>query len=158
MREYEMNLFQVRTTEGYEWVAEFPDLKGCVGGGITKEEAMKEAEENKNIYLETLKDLGKKIPQPRTRKESKASGKLSLRLSKSLHKDLAEISNEEGISMNQYVIEAISEKIGKNKSTTAFEDAIWNMTEKIKFKIESGTYSDSMVKIRGVNFEKQFKC
>lgn len=158
MREYAMNLFQVKTTEGYEWVAEFPDLKGCVGGGITKEEAMKEAEENKNIYLETLKDLGKELPQPRIHKESKASGKISLRLSKSLHKDLAEISNEEGVSMNQYAIEAISEKIGKDKSTNAFEEAILCMTEKIKFNFEPKTYSDPMSKIRGVNFENQFKC
>ena len=35
-----------------EWAAEYPSLPYLVGGGDTPEEAVKEAEENKKVYIE----------------------------------------------------------------------------------------------------------
>lgn len=35
-----------------EWVAEYPSLPYLVGGGNSPEEAVKEAEENKKVYIE----------------------------------------------------------------------------------------------------------
>lgn len=35
-----------------EWVAEYPSLPYLVGGGDSPEEAVKEAEENKKVYIE----------------------------------------------------------------------------------------------------------
>lgn len=35
-----------------EWVAEYPNLPYLVGGGDSPEEAVKEAEENKKVYIE----------------------------------------------------------------------------------------------------------
>lgn len=37
-----------------EWEAVYPDLKYCVGAGDTPEEAVHEAEQNKEIYLEEI--------------------------------------------------------------------------------------------------------
>ena len=51
---FEAILYAVKTTDGYEWCATYPDLPNVVGGGDTPEEAIKEAEENKKIYLEYL--------------------------------------------------------------------------------------------------------
>lgn len=36
------------------WTAFYPAIPGCVGGGITAEEAISEAKENLDIYLEYL--------------------------------------------------------------------------------------------------------
>lgn len=38
-----------------EWAAEYPNLPYLVGGGDTPEEAVKEAEENKKVYIEVCK-------------------------------------------------------------------------------------------------------
>ena len=37
-----------------EWCVEYPDLKGCVGGGDTIEEAIADAEASKSVYLSYL--------------------------------------------------------------------------------------------------------
>ena len=38
------------------WTAFYPAVEGCVGGGDTVEETIKEAEENLDIFLEYLKE------------------------------------------------------------------------------------------------------
>ena len=86
--EYPINLYTVETTEGIEWVAEYPDVKGCVGGGLTPEEALAEAKENLEILLEFLQENGKEVPKP-SKLQAEFSGKLSLRISKSLHAKVA---------------------------------------------------------------------
>ena len=55
---YRINLYTIETTDGEKWCAEYPDLPGCVGGGDTPKDALKEAEENKEVYLEFLKEEG----------------------------------------------------------------------------------------------------
>lgn len=110
---YEVKIYTIETMEGIEFVAEIPELKGCVGSGNSYEEALKELLENKVVYLETLKDLGKEIPLPHPKKQ-KFSGKLSLRLSKRLHKKVADVAEELGVSINQYIVETLAESVGAN--------------------------------------------
>ena len=62
--EYPMYLYQIETTDGLQWVASFPDLDGCVGGGKTKIEAINEAKINLKEYLEASKEIGIPIPKP----------------------------------------------------------------------------------------------
>lgn len=137
MKNYPIKVFKIETDNGIEWVAEYPDLKGCVGGGGTPAEAVMEAEENKLLYLDTLLIMGKEIPEPKVQKQSKASGKLSLRISKSTHEDLAKSAHEEGISINQFVVEAISEKIGTVKTATYLRETILKIEESMKFKYDA---------------------
>ena len=54
MRVYPMHLENGKT----EWCVEYPDLKGCVGGGDTIEEAIADAEATKAVYLNYLKENG----------------------------------------------------------------------------------------------------
>lgn len=111
--DYEVKIYTIETTEGIEYVAEIPELKGCIGSGNSYEEALEELLENKTVYLETLKDLGKEIPLPKQKKK-KFSGKLSLRLSTRLHKKIADVADELGISINQYIVETLAESVGAN--------------------------------------------
>lgn len=46
---YEMVIYKLNTTNGVQYGAVYPHLKGCVGGGTTILEAVKEAEENKKV-------------------------------------------------------------------------------------------------------------
>ena len=45
------------------WMAEVPSLPGCVTQGATKSEALENVKEAIQGVLETLKDLGREIPE-----------------------------------------------------------------------------------------------
>lgn len=61
-RGYEIRLYTIETTNGIEYAAEIPKLKGCVGSGDSFDEALQEVLENQEIYIQTLKELGREIP------------------------------------------------------------------------------------------------
>lgn len=45
------------------WVAECPDLPGCLSQGETKEEAMLNIREAVDLYIEVLKEDGHPVPE-----------------------------------------------------------------------------------------------
>ncbi len=47
------------------YVASIPELQGCMAHGKTKEEALKEIEIVKKMWLETAKEKGVDIPEPK---------------------------------------------------------------------------------------------
>lgn len=54
--DYAMKIYPIHLENGKtEWCVEYPDLKGCVGGGDTIEEAIADAEATKAVYLNYLK-------------------------------------------------------------------------------------------------------
>lgn len=57
MNNYEIRVIPKVDASGKTyWTAFYPAVEGCVGGGDTVEEAIKEAEENLDIFLEYLKE------------------------------------------------------------------------------------------------------
>lgn len=65
MVNYEMRLVPNLDCEGkVYWTVLFPAIEGCVGGGYTPEEAVKEALENLNLYLEYLQEENLPLPTP----------------------------------------------------------------------------------------------
>ena len=98
--------------DGGGWLVEFPDLPGCMADGKTPEEAVHEAEDALQSWLETARKHGDAIPTP-TRDDSLAySGKWVLRTPKSLHKKLTERARTEGVSLNTLAVHLLSEGIG----------------------------------------------
>ena len=83
-----------------------PELPGCLSCGETVEEAMQNIEDAKRTWIETALEDGMIIPEPSDAEEY--SGQFKLRIPKSLHKQLAEHSKREGISMNQYCLYLLS--------------------------------------------------
>ncbi len=111
MKNYEMRVFPKKADDGTAyWTATFPSIPGCIGGGDTPEEAMNEAQENLEIYLEFLKDECRKIPNEDFKDDY--SGKIALRISKSTHRKIAEMSDAEGVSINTLLVSAIENYIG----------------------------------------------
>lgn len=47
------------------WVAEIPSLPGCVTQGRSKQEALENASEAAQVWMEAAKELGRPIPQDR---------------------------------------------------------------------------------------------
>lgn len=116
--DYPFTLTPLDEEDGGGWIAEIPDLKGCCADGETPEEAIKNLEEAKRVWLETAFERGISIPLP-TKKPliEEYSGKFTLRIPKSLHKELAERAEKEGMSLNQYVGNIIAYHLGKIGAT-----------------------------------------
>lgn len=112
---YRMVLYPIEVEQGLEWAAEYPDIPGCFGGGDSPEEAIADARDNLAFYLQTLAYEGKKIPEPTNPYDCEYSGKLTLRLSKSLHKRAACFAEEEGVSLNSLIVEALTEHITREE-------------------------------------------
>ncbi|HLF69589.1 MAG TPA: type II toxin-antitoxin system HicB family antitoxin [Actinomycetota bacterium] len=65
MRDYHINVFW--SEEDSQWIADIPDLKGCSASGDSPEEAVKEVQVAKKLWLEVAEQDGEKIPQPNYR-------------------------------------------------------------------------------------------
>jgi predicted RNase H-like HicB family nuclease len=65
MVKYEVIIYWSR--EDSAFIAEVPELAGCAADGATYEEALKNAETVIEEWIETAKDPGRPIPEPRGR-------------------------------------------------------------------------------------------
>ena len=92
----------IRDSDEGGFVASYPDLPGCITCGETEEEALKNALDAKKAWLEAALEENIEIPEPDSLEAY--SGQFKLRLPRSLHRALAEHSQREGISMNQYCL------------------------------------------------------
>jgi predicted RNase H-like HicB family nuclease len=55
------------SAEDQAFIAEAPELPGCMANGATYQEALKNLEAVMQERLETTKELGRAIPEPRGR-------------------------------------------------------------------------------------------
>ncbi|MGZ8844235.1 MAG: type II toxin-antitoxin system HicB family antitoxin [Pyrinomonadaceae bacterium] len=65
MSKYEVIIYWSEDDEAY--VAEVPELAGCMADGSTYQEALANAEVVIQEWLETARELGRAIPQPKGR-------------------------------------------------------------------------------------------
>lgn len=86
-----------------------PELSGCVTCAENIQEGIKMLEDAKKCWFTTCLEDGIEIPEPKNTEEY--SGQFKLRMPKSLHRELAERSKKEGISMNQYCVYLLSHNI-----------------------------------------------
>jgi predicted HicB family RNase H-like nuclease len=89
-------------------IIEFP---GCVAIGDTAVAALESLEDVASSWLEAALSKNQPIPAPIEGTEG-FSGKLMLRIPKSLHKKAAHIAARDGVSLNQFILSSLSEQIG----------------------------------------------
>ena len=110
-----------RTDDDVYWFAEIPDLPGCMADGATPDEAIAELEEAKELWIETHIADGLEVPEPADLMGY--SGKLSLRIPKSLHRRLADQAKQEGVSLNQHILNQLaSQQITKDQIIHEFRE------------------------------------
>jgi antitoxin HicB len=93
------------------WFAQIKELPGCITEADTFQEAGDMIRDAFAVWVQGSLDAGLPIPEPQP--EPSYSGKFSLRLPKSLHRDLALLAKREGISLNQYVSSVLSRDVGR---------------------------------------------
>ena len=65
MIKYEVIIYW--SNEDQSFIAEVPELPGCVADGATYQEVLKNLEVIIQEWIETAKELGRPIPEPRGR-------------------------------------------------------------------------------------------
>lgn len=102
---YRMEIVEDKDEGGF--VISYPDLPGCITCGDTIESAVANAVDAKRAWIEAALESGIEIREPDSL--DNYSGQFKLRIPRSLHRTLAEHSQREGVSMNQYCVFLLSQ-------------------------------------------------
>lgn len=106
--DYPILLRKLSKAEGGGYLAEFPDLPGCMADGTTPEEALVEAQDALKSYVASVKKHGDKLPAP-------TESVWRQRAPKSLHHRLQVEAEREGVSFNTLIISMLSEGLGRKE-------------------------------------------
>jgi len=99
--------------ESGTYTAQILEFPGCITQGETPQEAYERLEEVALSWIEAALGMGQDIPLPWSTHEY--GGKVALRLPKSLHKQVSLAAERDGTSLNQFIVMAISEKVGASR-------------------------------------------
>jgi predicted RNase H-like HicB family nuclease len=66
MSKYEIIIYW--SNEDQVFVAEIPELPGCLAHGETEEVALKQVKEAMQLWLDTAREFGDPIPEPKGRR------------------------------------------------------------------------------------------
>ena|SRR5258708_973286 len=125
--------------EDGSYSAEILEFPGCFAEGETANEAMENLEDAAKSWLAGSIERGLDIPAPFNNQDF--GGKIALRLPRSLHRQASRMAERDGISLNQFLVSAISARIGA-------EDFYAHLMDKFE---QSMTASWKIVWYRGLN-------
>lgn len=91
------------------WFAAVRELRGCMTEADDFNEAARQIRDAMRVWIEDTLEAGEFVPEPRS--EGEFSGKFSVRLPKSLHRNLVHQAEREGVSLNQYIAAVLSRSV-----------------------------------------------
>jgi len=103
--------------DGTGFTAEIPDLKGCMASGETIEDAFQTIVEVKKAWIEIALARGWRIREPISQELKEYSGRFNVRLPRYLHRELAQLAQVEGTSLNQLVVAFLAEGAERRHQT-----------------------------------------
>ncbi len=107
---YTIEVVRDESQEYSGWFARVIELPGCMTQADTFEELGGMIEDAMRVWIEAALEDGQTIPEPRPIEDY--SGKFVVRLPKSLHRQLAERAQREGVSLNALVSIALAQYVG----------------------------------------------
>lgn len=101
--------YTIETHEDEEeyYVIKVNELQGCMSHGKDIDEAFKNIKDAMLGWISIALESGNKVPTP-----DNFSGKFSIRIPPTLHKELVIRANKEGVSLNQLATTAFAKLIG----------------------------------------------
>ena len=111
LSDYPIILRSLSEEDGGGFLAEVPDLPGCMADGSTEDEAIAEVHDAMKSWLKTAEEAGDPIPKASI--SNNYSGQWSMRAPKHLHAALALQAKEEGVSLNMLAVSLLAEGLGK---------------------------------------------
>ncbi len=105
--EYQVNIaFDPRDST---YVARVPELDNCHSHGDSPEQALANARDAIELWIETARRRRKPVPEPVSMR--KFSGRFVLRTSENLHARLAQVALNKSQSMNELVVEILEDRL-----------------------------------------------
>ena len=98
------------------WFARIKELPGCMTQADSFEDLGEMIKDAMRSWLEVALEMGQTIPEPAPKEEY--SGKFVVRMPRSLHRQLVETAEHEGVSLNQLVNVALAQMVGRTSSGT----------------------------------------
>lgn len=92
------------------YTAEILEFAGCIAEGASANEAIQNLERAAMSWIAANLSHGIVIPDPIDSVDY--AGKIALRLPRSYHRQASKLAERDGISLNQFLVNAIGEKIG----------------------------------------------
>ncbi len=123
--EYTISVRKERVDDDFYWVARVEELPDILEFGETRDEAYDLAIDTINVGQEMCFEQGTNFPAPKIFSESNASGRVTLRLPKSVHANCIKYAEEEGVSLNSYLLTCITSYRSQQETvvkTSFFED------------------------------------
>ena len=108
---YPVEISVIPEDEGGGYLASIPLLPGCMTDGETVEEASTNLQDAKREWIIDMLDRGLPINEPNMK--PRFSGRFVVRVPKTLHRLLAEESEREGVSLNQFVNNSLAFVVGQ---------------------------------------------
>lgn len=102
------------------YTAMIPEFPGCLAEGDTADQAIDALQSAARSWIEAALSQGQTIPEPE--RDGEYSGKIALRIPKSLHGRAVELAKREGISLNQFLVSTVAEKVGEISASNRFLD------------------------------------
>jgi predicted RNase H-like HicB family nuclease len=97
------------------WAASVEELAGCTSRGKTPEEALGGVRTAMTGWIETALQEGREVPEPKS--ATSHSGRLLLRMPRTLHADLTRASEREGVSLNQFITDVLASAVAWRAAT-----------------------------------------
>jgi antitoxin HicB len=103
---YHLLLVRDSQEKSKPWTASVEELPGCTSHGKTSEEALAGIEAAMAKWIAVALEEGRDIPEPKS--ATSHSGRLLLRMPRTLHADLTRASEREGVSLNQFITDVLA--------------------------------------------------
>ena len=92
------------------WFARVVELPGCMTQADSRQEVLAMIQEAMRTWIEVAVEDRQPIPEPLT--DETYSGKFVVRVPRSLHRQLAEAAERDGVSLNAFVNVALARAVG----------------------------------------------
>lgn len=111
---YTIEVTKDESDEYTGWFARVVELPGCMTQADTFEELSEMIKDAMTAWIESALEDGESIPLPRSIEDY--SGRFVVRIPKSLHRELVEMAEREGVSLNTFVNVALGKVTGQSKN------------------------------------------
>ena len=102
---------EVKRNEDGTYFARIVEFPGCMTEGNTRDEALANLDDAMRGWIEVKLEDNEPIPPPST--DDQYSGRFVVRMPKSVHRELSQRADREGISLNTMVVSALSRCVGR---------------------------------------------
>jgi antitoxin HicB len=113
---YHITLVQDEEGDSGQWIAAAEELPDCASRGDTAEEAIAGLKDAMAAWISAALKEGRDIPEPRSK--SSHSGRLLLRMPRTLHAALVAAAERENVSLNQFITDSLASVVGWRRAAT----------------------------------------